>query len=806
MFLNDRRVRILLFLCFLLAFYIAVKGSLAALASNTNDVKDWIPSDFVETKLLEEYVRHFGRDDFLMISWPQCELDDPRLSQLATKLRTLSPGFTHVTTGLEALERLTSEPLELSQNKAVARLKGLMIGDDGVSTCIVVASSSAESKDRAALINSIYDSVDSIDGLSRTEVKIAGIMIDGVAIDEASQENLLFLTLLCSVICCLVMLISFRNFALSAIVFVVASMNSQIGNALIHYTGWHMDSILLMVPSLVFVLSISAGVHLVNYYRDAAIEHGPDGAAGRMVSAGWLPCTLAAATTAIGLLSLLASYLVPIQKFGLYAALGLLLGTGVLFLMMPCFIIQFPQRKYLQRVQAASQRKGNGNSWSWMSNLVTRFPYLLLVISVFITAVSAWGLSKITSSVSIHDMLPAEAKVLQDYHWLEGKIGPLVPIEVVVEIPASIDKPEAYEVPQTERMRLVRAVEGSMRRVDGIGATVSAVTFAPDLPRGALSGFQLRERLLRTALEKHLTKSRPTLIEMGYLDEAKLRDVSPTEAESLPLGRQFWRVTGFVDSGRRLNYQTVVNDLQTQLAPLTERAQAKFPDVSIWVTGGVPLVRKAQNQLLRDLVTSFGFACVLIALAMVVLMTLMSWDDFLTAKNLQQRIAWFAKAAVAGIISMIPNVMPCIVVFGAMGLLAIDVDVGTVMTATAAMGIAVDDTLHYITWFRRGMVEGLSPAAATRHAYQKCGTAMLQTTVICGLGLLIYGYSPFRPIGRFAYLMFSMLSAALLADLILLPALLNSVMGRAFWPRIEPLDETDPKKPTTAAARQEHAD
>ena len=61
---------------------------------------------------------------------------------------------------------------------------------------------------------------------------------------------------------------------------------------------------------------------------------------------------------------------------------------------------------------------------------------------------------------------------------------------------------------------------------------------------------------------------------------------------------------------------------------------------------------------------------------------------------------------------MLPNVFPCVAVFGAMGLLGIQVEVGTVMTATVAMGIAVDDTVHYITWFRRGASQGLSQGVA----------------------------------------------------------------------------------------------
>jgi hypothetical protein len=104
------------------------------------------------------------------------------------------------------------------------------------------------------------------------------------------------------------------------------------------------------------------------------------------------------------------------------------------------------------------------------------------------------------------------------------------------------------------------------------------------------------------------------------------------------------------------------------------------------------------------------------------------------------------------------------------------------MTATVAMGIAVDDTVHYVTWFRRGYAQGQSQGQAVRFAYRLCGTAMVQTSLIVGLGLLVYALSDFGPIQRFAWLMFTILMLALVSDLTVTPALLYSRLGRLFLP------------------------
>jgi len=131
-------------------------------------------------------------------------------------------------------------------------------------------------------------------------------------------------------------------------------------------------------------------------------------------------------------------------------------------------------------------------------------------------------------------------------------------------------------------------------------------------------------------------------------------------------------------------------------------------------------------------------------------------------------------------ISMIPNVFPIIIIFGSLGWLGIKVDIGIMMTASVALGVAVDDTVHFLTWFRRGVTRGMNRLEAVMLAYDRCATAMLQTTIIGGLGLAVFATSTFTPTQQFGYLMISMLGAALIGDLLLLPAILVSPLGRFF--------------------------
>jgi multidrug efflux pump subunit AcrB len=129
---------------------------------------------------------------------------------------------------------------------------------------------------------------------------------------------------------------------------------------------------------------------------------------------------------------------------------------------------------------------------------------------------------------------------------------------------------------------------------------------------------------------------------------------------------------------------------------------------------------------------------------------------------------------------MFPNIFPVVAVFGCMGWQQVLVDIGSMMTASVAMGVAVDDTIHFLSWFRKGLDEGYNRNQSILLAYRRVATAMTQTTAIGGVGLSIFAFSTFTPTQRFGTLMLALLATALVGDLLFLPALLASPLGKVF--------------------------
>jgi len=188
--------------------------------------------------------------------------------------------------------------------------------------------------------------------------------------------------------------------------------------------------------------------------------------------------------------------------------------------------------------------------------------------------------------------------------------------------------------------------------------------------------------------------------------------------------------------------------------------------VDLEYTGMVPLFHIAQRELLNGLFKSFIVAFLLIAIMMVI---------------------WFRNLS-SGLVTMLPNVFPAAVIFGWMGWTDRIVDIGSMMTASVAMGIAVDDTVHFLTWFRRGISARMSRTDAVLYSYQRCALAMTQTTLIAGFGLVVFSLSSFQPVSQFGLLMFLLLIAALVGDLVFLPSLLASPVGKLFQPKTAKTD------------------
>jgi predicted RND superfamily exporter protein len=922
---------ILLVMVFLLPF-IGI-GALRALRSNRNDVKDWLPDNFLETKTHRWFEEHFPHEQFVLASWEGCTLDDQRLELLAKKLVPPKPAkystgepqfFKSVITGRRLVDDLKARYPTLSEEEVLKRLEGSLIGEDHYKTCLVVTlTKEANGRNLRAALERIRSLARQCNieppkkevssnflvrlchGVGQTlqemifgrepqrgGIHLGGPPVDNVAIDVEGERTLYRLAGLSAIVGLGISWLCLRSFRLTFLVFFVALLAAGVGLASVFFSGSTVDAVLLSMPSLVYVLAMSGAVHIINYYHDAVRNRGLERAPERALRHGMVPCTLAAFTTALGLGSLIASHLIPINKFGIYSAWGVMATLGLLFLYLPACLYYLPSREYLKggakNPDGRPQPSVFTRFWHHVGEFIVRHNLLvatgcLLIMALFALGLcgsKTLGLPGIQTSVKLMKLFSPDAQIIYDYAWLEDQLGPLVPMEVVI----SVDN-QKCKLSMVDRMRLAQHVEQAVEQLGDVGGALSAATFAPDIAPMTSKGGVLEkivglnrrrewDRQLSIILEQHreqfheyLTVDKeiavadeqsdptlaqlgidgetaglleakrlntlqavehygnlesvrgltarqaaavtraidawraahhdPTLEELGITGElagrlrarglgtllaiegcgtqgpveknlASMRGIAPEGAAQVARaidqwrsahGEELWRVSARVKALGDLDYGLFVDQLKKRVEPvLAAYREHGVEGIDATYTGLVPLVYKAQRELLHGLYNSLKWAFVLIALVMMVLL----------------------RSPSAGLLAMIPNIFPVVVIFGAMAWLRILVDVGTMMTASVALGVAVDDTIHFLTWFRRGLDEGHDRKGAVMLAYERCATAMTQTTLIGGLGLSVFAFSTFTPTQRFGVLMLTLLGAALFGDLVLNPALLSGPLGRCF--------------------------
>jgi len=245
--------------------------SLRSVDTMFNTPHHWIPDTNQQRTEFEWFCEHFESQALVVISWPGCTVDDPRLEKFeVTLLDPTQPQaarnkalFDRVISGHSILRQLTSEPIELAREDAIARLQGVLVGPDGSSSCAVVMFTDQGGYDRREAIDIILDTAQETCGLERTAFRIAGPPVDGVAIDRAGVDTMRRYAIPSALLSLLLCWRCLREWHYALAVFAVAAVGEGLCLTLVYWSGQPMNAILILMPPFVFVLTVAAGVHLV---------------------------------------------------------------------------------------------------------------------------------------------------------------------------------------------------------------------------------------------------------------------------------------------------------------------------------------------------------------------------------------------------------------------------------------------------------------------------------------------------------------------------------------------------------------
>jgi hypothetical protein len=409
----------------------------------------------------------------------------------------------------------------------------------------------------------------------------------------------------------------------------------------------------------------------------------------------------------------------PVRELGAFAALGLLASVAVNLTIGPALL-----RRVRPRAPDPARAFARPGA---LARVPFRHPTAVLVGSAVLAVAALAGVGRIRIDSNPLAFLPDDARVVRDYEAVARELTGYYALEVMVDVPGGWQRPAAWA--EIER------IEAALATQPGVARVVSPL----DLLR-QLQHWQ-GDDPDAWGLPPDEATARALLRDYGFL----------VAAEGFPL---------VAEAGEVVRVAALVNVMpSSEFEPIERAARdavaALPPPFAGAVTGVVSRLVEAQLGLVRTQLRSFGLAFATIFVGL--------WVGLRSFR--------------LACLSVPPNLLPIAVALGAMGIAGIALDAATVMMASVALGIAVDDTVHVVSAY--GEERAREPVGAVERAVARVGPAMVTTTAAACIGFLALQLSDFLPIRWFGLLSALAVAVALLADAWLVPACLTRTAAQS---------------------------
>ncbi|WP_348673225.1 MMPL family transporter [uncultured Abyssibacter sp.] len=482
--------------------------------------------------------------------------------------------------------------------------------------------------------------------------------------------------------------------------------------------------------ALQLVLTLAVVVHLIVQYREEAeADAGADQRAlvTRTLRRKLGPCLYAGLTTSVGFASLILTDIEPVRAFGLMMILAMAVSILTSLILFPATMLM------LRRVSGSGDDRWVRGTVNGLSGLSIRRGALVMMaaIATFVLAVAGTLLLDVENSFI--DYFDESTRIHEELTFIDREFGGSTPLDVIYHMPGG--GPDGGNlVIRAETVQMLQRMQAVMDEQPAMGTVLSLVNFT-ELAR-ALNGDRPLTETELTAVYWMLDESMRKNLVRSYFSES---------AGHLRLSARIVDTTEGLDRG----------DLLQSLRQGFED-QGLTPDDYL-ITGLFVLYQDLLERLFSSQAMTLGVVFVALALAFALI---------------------FRSLRIA-VIAVIPNVLSAFVVLGVMGWAGISLDFMTITIAAVAMGIAVDDTIHYVHRFLEERRGGGDAVAAVRASHRSIGAALLYTTLIIVCGFALLGFSDFVPSVLFGLLSALAMLVALITDLTLLPVMLRRFASEA---------------------------
>ncbi len=484
-----------------------------------------------------------------------------------------------------------------------------------------------------------------------------------------------------------------------------------------------------ILPSFILAVSVGYSVHILAIFFHHFRQH-QDKQAGVLYAIGHsgLAIVMTAATTAGGLFSFSTSEVAPVAELGIYAGIGVLLAMIYTLVLLPPLLAITPIK--------VKQKAGDPLKDSLMDRLLAgvgkiaiNYPYTILIITLLIVIVSIVGATRLHFSHDILRWFPKTSYIRVGTEKIDALMQGSITLEVVID---TGKENGLYDVDLLNRLEKTSAyLENLTVGKVFVGKAWSLTTILKETNR-ALN--ENKKEFYAIPQDKQLVAQELFLFENSGSDD--LEDFTDSQFSKIRLMIK----VPFQDAVEYNRFIKVVGEYLDQT----------FPDVHITLTGMTALLFRTVSNAIKSMARSYAYALVIITVLMVILIG-------------QLRI---------GLLSMIPNLVPIILALGFMHWFDFPLNLFTMLVGNIAIGLAVDDTIHFMHNFRRYFEETHDAEAAVMETLQTTGRAMLVTSCVLSVSFFIFMFASMYNIFYFGLLTGITIIMALLSDYFVAPALM----------------------------------
>jgi len=499
-----------------------------------------------------------------------------------------------------------------------------------------------------------------------------------------------------------------------------------------------------MMVNIVVILNLTVGissaVHILSGYKYFNVTLEKRDALTKTYEKSGVSIMLATLTTLAGMISLTVVPIVPIRNFALAASFGILFAyIGTIFLLPALLTFWAPgasrDKTTGEKTQGAIERQLQ-RFITYVIDVTQNKPKVIIAIFSVIMLLALTGYPRVKVDTNFIESIKPGYGLKETFETLDKHFGGTTNVEIVINTGKNDGLKDVKLLNAMDQL----AERAKKDRPDFVTKTTSLVNAVKESHKNLFNG---KDENYKIPADNQKLKQVLILYDSADPESRKLFADDDWEKG---------RVTLQVVNKSSFEYTDFLKQVDSWLKEYLEPLKKENPELTYYSTGGIPIMMRLTSFLTQSQISSFGLALVIITLIMFLIYGTVRY----------------------GFIAMLPNIFPILLTVGVTGWFGIPLDSDTLLVLPIAIGIAVDDTIHFLTHYRGELLAGHKRLEAIKTTLREVGQAMIFTSVILTTGFLIFLPSIYVPFRNFGILSAVAISSALLADLFFLPALLTA--------------------------------